>query len=368
MAFFLMQKTRFDIKHRKFNDYKNTFRKNCILVTNYLKYDSPHEILGFLRRETRSLSRIKNLSTEEEGIIFTMPGTRQYENIINYSGLAFRSNPIWIIPYIYELRNEDHLLLKVFERNYSDNVEDLSNLFEKLSEIAPNGFNLNLYDKKHFIYLFYVLAREARKNNAHISIIRMRNNQLKNVDFLNQLLCFFPYLRQLDLSGNPLTSIPRSTRYPNTDIIASIAQNQTTNTRNSRNTNSNISNQQNLSSNPLPMAQPPIRQQQTAWNSPPVQIFQYSSVPPPMAQIPMAQPPANQPANSNVWTKYQTAPNQNQTPQNGGFSFGVTDPNMSGQQQPVEVVTEGIISWDRMPKPREQIKDLSGGWRKPPPS
>lgn len=197
-----------------------------VFVTNYPTDINPNSVINFIQSNVQnSLHKKLEIYMKTlwaDGISFSLPNQIQAAAVLNLMGTRFHNQHLWVIRFPGDLKNDSPIFSRVFQKNYHDGIMDLSNLFDKLTAEAPNGFTFNINIQEHVEYLFYRLGQEAKENNVIIKSLRLRYNYITMLDQLDRLLWFLPGLLELDLTGNTLMYGPMSRTFPNVQIKCSV--------------------------------------------------------------------------------------------------------------------------------------------------
>ncbi|EAY06111.1 hypothetical protein TVAG_349640 [Trichomonas vaginalis G3] len=197
-----------------------------VFVTNYPQQQSPNAVISFIQSIVQQNLHhdldIQMKTLWADGISFCLPNQKQYIAALNTMGSQFGNQHLWVIPFPGILKEDSITFSKIFEKNFQNNVMDLSYLFNKLQEESNSNFHFAINIQEHLEYLFYRLGQECKEHNTIIRILKLSNNNITMFNQLDRLLWFLPGLEELDLTKNPLTMPPVAKEFPNIRIMCSI--------------------------------------------------------------------------------------------------------------------------------------------------
>lgn len=159
------------------------------------------------------LSRVGGLPTIvekepiAEGLRVAVPNNLQFRAMLECNGAYVLNQKIWIIKFPEAVGSYMDYFKRVFARNTSNGVVNLSNIQAKLRELeVPDSLVKGAtFTNRDFVeFLFYRLGTDSRDQRFFVEAVLLNNNGITNVQSLSPFLVFLPTLRRLVVSDNPI--------------------------------------------------------------------------------------------------------------------------------------------------------------------
>ena len=184
-----------------------------LLIANGPRDKSNDAILTAL--STAVLSRVGGrlefvaVESVAEGIHVTLPNNVQFRALLERNGSYVFNQKIWIIKWPEAVGAYTLWFWRVFSRNTSNGVVDLSNLKQKLAamEMPDDQVKGVNFGNRDFVeFLFYRLGTESRDRRFFVEVVLLNQNGITNVQGIGKFLVFLPTVQRIVVSDNPLKS------------------------------------------------------------------------------------------------------------------------------------------------------------------